>query len=145
MKPIKNFLYIALTSLPFISFAASPLEEARVIAAVKEAFTSKKPQPLLDLYYWVGVTESSKAAIATYMTSEVQRALTVAEIQFIEPDPKAIPDFTQDGVTYRANLPITKNLEVKLTDVGKTQNITLRFQVSEKDGKLYFVTIAPIK
>jgi hypothetical protein len=135
-------LLCLLTSCP--SFAASSSEEARVIANVKKAFATRQTQPILDLYYWEGVSQKDKGQVSKNISSEVNSEKTIKSIQFIGPKPNALTEIVRSGVTYRINLPITKRLEIKFEKKDGVTSTT-RFNVGEKNGKLYFVQLAPVK
>jgi len=142
MKAINILVSICLTSFPFVSLAASPQEEARVIATVKEAYASKAFPPLFELYYLVGVPESLIDRIADEIDSGFQGKGTISEIRFIEPDPNFLTHLNRGGVTYKPTLPITRSLEVRFAGAA---NKGTTFQVGEKDGRLYLVAVVPTK
>ena len=72
----------------------------------------------------------------------------ISSIKFIDPKPNGLTEIVRDGMTYRLNLPVTKRLEIQFEPKGN-QNFkatsTSRFNVGEKNGKLYFVQLAPVK
>lgn len=130
------------------AFAASANEEARVIANVKKAFETKQAQPILDLYYWKGVSKKDRAKVSKSITLMVNSKGQITSIQFIGPKPNGLTEIVRAGVTYRINLPITKRLEIKFKPKGDANfknTSTSRFNVGEKNGKLYFVQLAPVK
>ena len=52
----------------------------------------------------------------------------------------------EDGVTYRMNLPITRQLNMKAIDPRDNKTLfVLTFAVGEKDGKLFLLASARAK
>lgn len=139
------FILVSLVSLLFADLSvASASEEIRVIASVKKAFETKQIQPIMDLYYWEGVSKKSRAKVAENILLELSSKPAIRSIQFIEPKPNELTEFVHAGVTYRANLPIIKRLEIIFEPRG-AERLSTQFSVGEKNGKLYFAQLAPVK
>lgn len=72
-------------------------------------------------------------------------AQTVTDIALTTPDPK-FPDLAwkdTDGVSYRSNLPVVKQLKIAFAPGGRFKDGT--YPVGEKDGKLCLLEPAPVK
>jgi len=122
--------------------AASPEEEARFVAAARQAFEKHDAAALVALTCWDRVPDKLKASGKKQYARDV--AQTVSDITLTNPDPD-YPDLVwkdTDGVSYRSNLPVVKQLKIifKTGEFGDG-----RYPVGEKDGKLYFLEPAPVK
>ncbi|MEO7297598.1 MAG: hypothetical protein ABI042_03365 [Verrucomicrobiota bacterium] len=143
---MKNILPIigAIFSITLRAFSAAPAEEARFLGAVKSAFEKKDTKAFLGLYCWDGVTDFIKS-VAEETTPETL-AFKVGSITLVNAAPGTTIEFVREGVTYRNNLKVTKQIEVtysresKLKVTGK-----IIIPVGEKDGKLFITTAAPAK
>lgn len=121
---------------------ASPQEEARFLAEVKSAFEKKDSKAFLSLYCWDRVTPFIKSV--SEKTAPGTLALKAETITLAAAKPEtANTEFVRDGVTYRPNLPVTKQIEVAHSYPGGKGKITI--PVGEKDGRLYITTAAPVK
>jgi hypothetical protein len=132
----------AITSLVCDTKAASPAEEARFVAAVRAAFEKHDADALVALTCWDRVPDKLKADGKKQYARDV--AQTVSDITLTNPDPN-YPDLVwkgSDGVSYRSNLPVVKQLKItfKTGEFGDG-----RYPVGEKDGKLYLLEPAPVK
>jgi hypothetical protein len=127
--------------------AAAADEQAQFLAAVRKAFETSDAPGLDALTCWDRVPERQKQNLRTTYASLVADKGALYDFALVDPDPKlAAQDRTEEGVTYRFNLPITKELELKgrrLTD--KTLLFVLTFGVGTKEGKLFLVALAPVK
>jgi hypothetical protein len=139
-------LILALTSVLVLQlqsvFAASPEEEARFVAAAKQAFAKHDADALAALTCWDRVPDKLKASGKKQYAGDV--AQTAGDITLTNPDPD-YPDLVwkdTDGVSYRSNLSVIKQLKIifKTGDFGDG-----RYPVGEKDGKLYLLEPAPVK
>jgi hypothetical protein len=139
-------LILALTSVLVLqlqsSLAASPEEEARFVAAAKQAFAKHDADALAALTCWDRVPDKLKASGKKQYVRDV--AQTVSDITLTNPH-LDYPDLVwkdTDGVSYRSNLPVVKQLKItfKTGEFGDG-----RYPVGEKDGKLYFLEPAPVK
>jgi hypothetical protein len=122
--------------------AASPEEEARFVAAARQAFAKHDADALATLTCWDRVPDKFKADGKKQYVRDV--ALTVSDITLTNPDPD-YPDLVwkdTDGVSYRSNLSVIKQLKItfKTGEFGDG-----RYPVGEKDGKLYLLEPAPVK
>jgi hypothetical protein len=127
--------------------AAAAEEEARFLATVRKAFDTSDAPALDALTCWDRVPDRQKQNLQTTYASLVTDKGASYDFALVDPDPKHVDrDRTEEGVTYRFNLPITKVLEMKgrrLTD--KTLLFVLTFGVGAKEGKLFLVGSAPVK
>jgi len=125
------------------ALAASPEEEARFVAAAKQAFEKHDADALMTLTCWDRVPDKFKGSGKKQYDRDV--AQTATDISLTNPDPK-FPDLVwkdTDGVSYRSNLPVVKQLKITFEHGGKFKDGT--YPVGEKDGKLYLLEPAPIK
>jgi hypothetical protein len=114
-------------------------EQSRFLAAAEQAFEKKDVEALLALVCWDRVPDKFKESRKKQFTRDVSDATD--DIALTDPDPN-YPDHEwkdKDGVSYRANLPIVKQLKIK-TRIGNAI-----YPVGEKDGKLYLLAPAPVK
>jgi len=139
-------LILALTSVLLFQLqaadAASPEEEARFVAVAKQAFASHDADALAALTCWDRVPDKLKASGKKQYVRDV--AQSVGDITLTNPDPD-YPDVVwkdTDGVSYRSNLPVIKQLKItfKSGEFGDG-----RYPVGEKDGRLYLLEPAPSK
>ena len=125
--------------------AASPEEEARFVAAAKQAFAKHDANALAALTCWDRVPVKRMTDGIKQYTEEV--AQTATDITLTNPDPE-YPDLVwkdTDGVSYRSNLPVVKQLKITLAPGGKLPNeVTVRYFVGEKEGKLCLLEPAPV-
>jgi hypothetical protein len=128
--------------------AASTNEEARLVAEARAAFKKHDVNRLMALYCWDGVQDATKAATREANLEAVKR--TVIDVTLTDPDPKwTVREWKRGDVTYVANLPLTKNLNVKFKPLkGSAPDVEYQlypYNVGEKDGKLYLLSAAPVK
>jgi hypothetical protein len=139
--------------------AASPEEEARFVAAVKQAFEKHDAEGLIALTCWDRVTDKSKDFGKRHFAKVVAR--TATDFTLTNPDPQyPVGEWKEaDGVTYGLNLPLVKQLKVVLSVKDKIKDKApeaidvfgiddygmIIFNVGEKDGKLYLLEPAPVK
>ena len=128
-----------------MSQAASPEEEARVVSAIKTALEKKDAKALLELYCWDGVTDQFKQGTAKQTEKSVPKLPTVKEVTLTTPTPDQVSETHFGGVTYRANLPITKVAEVSFAEEGPNKHLTMKMPLGEKDGKLFITAPTPVK
>ena len=122
--------------------ATSPEEEAQFVAAAKQAFAKHDASALAALTCWDRVPDKLKASGRDQYTRDA--AQTVSDITLTNPDPD-YPDLAwkdKDGISYRSNLPVLKQLKITFKTGDFSDG---RYPVGEKDGKLYLLEPAPIK
>jgi len=124
-------------------YAASPQEEARFLTAVKKAFATQDAKAFLSLYYWEGVPDSIKAVAERTTPRFLKLGGTISLVPASSKTAKT--EFVRDGVTYRFNLPVTKQIEVAHASPESKSKGKLTIPVGEKDGKLYITSQAPAK
>ena len=154
-------LILALTSVLVFQLqtvrAASPEEEARFIAAAKQAFAKHDADAFIVLTCWDGVPDKLKKNNKQQYASAVSvEAPPVTDIKLLNPDktsqwnvdddPRFVeidPTWKEAGVVYHSNLPIVKQLKVTFAptkaDANTSLTIGVTYQIGEKDGKLYFI------
>jgi hypothetical protein len=144
--------------------AASPDEEARFIAAAKQAFAKHDADALVALTCWDGVPDKlKKDGKEEYAPAASAEAPAVAEAKLLNPeksdaqwaaddDPRFMTvdaAWKETGVAYHSNLPIVKQLKLTFApmkaDANSTVTIDVTYPVGEKDGKLYFIEPTPVK
>ena len=138
-------LVVALTVILAVacsSWAASPEEEARFEQAVKSAFEKQDLKQLEKLTCWSRVPEARRKATMNIYARDLK--FGAKSVELTEPDPKR-PDvaWTKDGVTYKSNLPVVKNLKIGFNEGARFRNGT--YFVGEKDGKLFLLAPAPVQ
>ena len=132
--------------------AASPEEEARFVAAVKQSFEKHDVDALMALTYWGNVPDKFKESGKKQYARDVSQ--TSRDIALSAPNPK-YPDVEwkdSDGVLYRSNLPVVKQLKITFvsgakidTKIGSLKVRDAVYPVGEKDGRLYLLEPAPVK
>src|SRR5438876_621469 len=77
-----------------------------------------------DLTCWDRVPEKQKQSLqATYAALVVEKDATF-DFKLTDPDPKFVDrDRTEEGVTYRMNLPVTRQLNMKAIDPGDKKTL----------------------
>ena len=93
----------------------------------------------MALVCWDRVPEKFKESRKKQYARDLAEATT--DITLTDPDPD-YPDREwkdKDGVSYRTNLPVVKQLKIKMKTVSGI------YPVGEKDGKLYLLAPAPVK
>jgi hypothetical protein len=140
-------LLLALTTILVLRLqlvrAASPDEEARFVAAAKQAFQKHDADALMTLTCWDRVPDKFKDSGKQQYARDV--AQTATDIKLTNPDPDE-PDLVwkdTDGVSYRSNLSVVKQLKIAFG--SGTQFGDGTYPVGEKDGKLYLLEPAPVK
>jgi hypothetical protein len=135
--------FIVVFVFPLLSVrAASPDEEAKFVAAVKQAFEKHDANALMALTCWDRVPDEFKVSGKKQYARDVAQA--VSDITLTNPDPN-YPDLVwkdTDGVSYRSNLPVVKQLRITFAG-GRFKNGV--YPVGEKNGKLYLLEPAPVK
>jgi len=136
--------FAILISLSFQTvLAATPEEETKFLAAAKAAFEKHDSDALVALSCWDRVPDKLKESGKKQYVRDA--ALTVTDIKIIDPDPN-FPDLEwkdTDGVAYRSNLPVTKQLKIKFASGARFKDAT--YPIGEKDGKLFLLEPAPVK
>ncbi|HXT12614.1 MAG TPA: hypothetical protein VN873_13705 [Candidatus Angelobacter sp.] len=122
--------------------AASPDEEAKFVEAAKQAFEKHDANALAALTCWDRVPNKLRTSGKEQYVRDV--AQTIIDITLTNPDPN-YPDIVwkdTDGVSYRSNLPVVKQLKItfKTGQFGDG-----RYPIGEKNGKLYLSEPAPVK
>jgi len=143
---MKTFLFLGLASVLSLQSlparAASPEEEGRFLAAAKQAFAKHDPDALSAITCWDRVPEKQKADGKKQYTRDAAQAVT--EVVLINPDPN-YPDMEwkdTDGVSYRSNLAVTKQLKITFKGGEFGGGV---YPVGEKSGKLFLLEPAPVK
>jgi len=152
---MKTLIFVLSTILVFRLqpvLAASPDEQARFIAATKQAFDKHDADALVTLTCWDRVPDKFKESGKKQYARDV--AQTAADVALTDPDPK-YPDLEwkdKDGVLYHSNLPVVRQLKITFssgtkidTKVGNVKVRDAVYPVGEKDGKLYLLEPAPVK
>ena len=127
--------------------AAPPEEETRFLAAVGKAFDARDASGLDALTCWDRVPEKQKQNLQHTYAALVAEKDAIFDFKLVDPDRNFVDrDRTEDGVTYRMNLPVTRQLNMKATDPRDKKTLfVLTFAVGEKDGKLFLLGSAPVK
>jgi hypothetical protein len=127
--------------------AAPPEEETRFLAAAEKAFDARDASGLDALTYWDRVPEKQKQNLQHAYAALVVEKDAIFDFKLVDPDRNFVDrDRTEDGVTYRMNLPVTRQLNMKATDPRDKKTLfVLTFAVGEKDGKLFLLGSAPVK
>ena len=128
--------------------AASTNKEAQFVAEARTAFKKHDVDRLMSLYCWDGVLDETKAATRQAILEDMRGA--VIDVTLTDPDPRwTVRVWKGNLVTYVVNLPVTKNLNVKLKpqkgDGPGVEYHMKPYNVGEKDGKLYLLSAAPGK
>jgi hypothetical protein len=127
--------------------AAPQEEETRFLAAVQKAFDARDASPLDELTCWDRVPEKQKQNLQHAYAALVAEKDAIFDFKLVDADRNFVDrDRTEDGVTYRMNLPVTRQLNMKATDPRDKKTLfVLTFAVGEKDGKLFLLGSAPVK
>ncbi len=140
-------LVLSLASILILQFqpalAASPEEEARFLAAVRQGFDKQDTNALIALTCWDRVPDKLVEGGKKQLVRDIS-TMKVSDIKLIDPDPQ-FPDLEwkdKDGVAYRSNLPVIKQIKITFAPGGRFKGGT--FPVGEKDGKLYLLEPAPV-
>jgi hypothetical protein len=134
------------------ALAALPEEEARFVAAARQAFEGHNADGLMALTCWDRVPDKFRDSGKKHYVRDV--AQTATDIALTPPDPK-YPDLEwkdKDSVSYRSNLTVIKQLKITFvsgtkldTAVGNVKVRDAVYPVGEKDGQLYLLQPAPVK
>jgi hypothetical protein len=123
--------------------SAYPQDEASFLAAVKKAFADHDPDTLVALTCWDRVpVELKRSGKEQYLHDVAQ---DVDGITITPPEPGSPDlDWQRDGVTYHANLPVTKQLKITPAK-GSTFGTggTGVYPIGQKDGKLFLLEPVP--
>jgi hypothetical protein len=139
MKSFRTTLIAAMSFLISISHAATPEEEARFLSALREACLKKDKAALAALSNWDRVPPDIKKLTIDGMAHILNDPIKSVEYGSLDDAPA--PTRTINGVTYTANLPVTKQITIQY-DL-KVGNSTGQLLVGEKNGKLMIVNLAP--
>ena len=151
---MKTFVLVIISvlALQLQSVQAASPEEAKFVAAAKQAFEKHDADALVAMTCWDRVPDKFKDSGKKQYARDVAQKTT--DITLTDPDPN-YPDIEwkdKDGVSYRSNLPVIKRLKITLaagkkldTKAGKVKARDAVYPVGEKDGKLYLLKPAPIK
>jgi hypothetical protein len=131
-------LVIIASSLPLDSVAANPDTEAGFIAQAKSAFDTMDSTKLLALVCWDDVPPEVKQSVSQQFANLM--TLTPTNIELVAPDPKQKYEFSRGGITYRTNLAVTKQLEIKFKPGNPLNTDKASIPVGEKNGKLFITT-----
>jgi hypothetical protein len=123
-------------------------EESRFLAAVRKAFDARDAGGLDPLTCWDRMSNQRKQNLQHAYAAIVEQNGVKYDFKLVEPDLKFVdqPCTEKDDITYRSNLAISRQLDMKGIDTrdGKTLFV-MSFGVGEKDGKLFLVGTAPVK
>lgn len=139
MNSFKNTLTAALTILAGIGHAATPEEEARFLAALREACLKQDKEALVALSNWDRVPPEIKRQAIEGMAHVINDPIKSIEYEAL--DESRVLTRTINGITYTPNLPVTKQIAIVYDlKVGSSTGTLL---AGEKDGKLMIVNLAP--
>jgi hypothetical protein len=130
---------------PAVVHAASPAEEARLVAAVRKAFDEHKGAGLAGVTCWDGIGGADRKSAEGGYKALVEQKDVVWEFKLVEPDPKAVERARKEenGIVRRENLAIVRRLEMTFRDKeGKRILGIIGYGVGEKDGRLMLVAWA---
>jgi hypothetical protein len=127
--------------------AASSEEQQRFVATARKAFEARDSAQMDAMTYWDGVPEDRKKNLRHSYASLVAEKDVLFDFKLVDPDGKAADrELKEDGITYRFNLPVTRELQLKAIDTRDKKTLfLLTFAVGEKDGKLYLLGTVPVK
>ena len=148
MKKVTLFGFIVLAAIVGVLFWHHFNDaEARFVHEATMAFEKHDVNRLQALYCWDRVSDVTKEK--TWEANSNTLARTVIDIELVDPDPQYIHDWKVGGVTYAANLPVTKQLQVRFEppegSAPGVQYVMLPYNVGKKGGKLYLLSAAPVK
>jgi len=140
MHRIALSLFMILTTV-CICKAASPEEQARFEQAVRSAFDKQDLKLLENLTCWERVPQARREAKMKLYARDLK--FGARTVKLTEPDPRS-PDvaWTKDGVTYKSNLPVIKNVKITFNEGARFKNVT--YFVGEKQGGLFLLAPAPV-
>lgn len=151
---MKTFVLVIISvlALQLQSVQAASPEEVKFVVTVKQAFEKHDAAVLVTMTCWDRVPDKFKDSGKKQYARDVAQKAT--DIALTDPDPQ-YPDIEwkdKDGVSYRSNLPVIKQLKVTFsagtsldTKAGNMKVRDAVYPVGEKDGKLYLLKPAPIK
>lgn len=125
--------------LASIATAATPAEEARFLDAVRAAYTGKDKEAIIALTCWDRVTEQHRKLAPKVLDYAVSRP--IKSVQYRALDISEVQTYTQEGITYGPNLPITKEIEIEYVVDSGSQKAELF--IGEKAGRLMIVNLTP--
>lgn len=139
MNPFKVTFTAALAVLVSIGHAATPEEDARFLAVLREACLKKDKEALVALSNWDRVPPEIKKQTIEGMAHIINEPIKSVEYGTLD-ESRALTR-TLNGITYAPNLPVTKQVTIVYDlKVGNSSGTLL---VGEKDGKLMIVNLAP--
>lgn len=117
-------------------------EESRFEQAVKSAFENQNVAQLEQLTCWDRVPEARRKATMKTYARDVE--FGAKEVKLTPADPMT-PEIAWklDGISYRSNLKVTKNIKIEFGEGAKYKDGT--YFVGEKDGKLFLLAPAPVQ
>ena len=125
-------------------FSASQKEETRFVAAVKKAIADKDAKAFRELYYREGEDEFIRT-VSDKVTSGLV-TMKVDDIKLIGAPAKTNQyEFAHKGTTYKPNLAVIQQIEISHSSVEPKMTGKVTIPVGEKDGKLFFPSMAPVK
>src|SRR5438876_4295321 len=99
--------------------AATPKEEARFVTAVRKAFEDRDASGLDKLTCWERVPEKSKKNTQAGYAGIVAERDCIFDFKMVDPERGFVDrDRMEEGVAYRANLPVTRQLNVTCRDTA---------------------------
>jgi hypothetical protein len=122
-------------------------EEARFLAVVRKAFDTRDPAGLNDATCWDGMSDQRKQNLRHVYKTLVEDPNVAFDFSLVDPERDFIDrDIIEDGIAYRPNLPLTRQLNAKGRRPSDKQILMmLCFGVGEKDGKLFLMGSTPKK
>jgi hypothetical protein len=129
---------------PTFGAAAAADDEARFLAAVRNAFHDRKASDLSRLTCWDGVPEEDKKKDEQAYAALVAEKDVSFNFELVDRDRKVV-ERTEHGVVYRTNLPITRQLDVIIRDKQKKTLGVIGFPAGRKNGKLMVAGFTPVK
>jgi len=123
-------------------WAASPEEEVRFEQEVRSAFEKQDLSLLEKLTCWDRVPDGRRKATMKLYARDLK--FGAKAVKLIDPDPTC-PDvaWTKDGVTYKSNLAVIKNVKIRFNEGARSKDGT--YFVGEKEGKLFLLAPAPVQ
>ena len=138
-----SLVLIALASCARHQTAQSPEE---FVTTVQKAFDNRNASELMKVTCWDRAPEEIRKSTEKSYTALVTQSNVLVDCKLVEPQLEFIDrDRVRDGVIYRPNLPVTKQLNVTFSDPKDNARIIMRFTfaVGLKDGQLWLASAAP--
>lgn len=120
--------------------------EAQFIDAAKKAFAARSAADLSKLTCWDHVIDDHRKATEKTYAALLDEKDVSFDLELVKPDLKFVDrPHTEEGVVYRANLPVVRHLEVTLRNKeGKILGV-IDFPVGRKDREFLVAALAPAR